>query len=231
MASCKKKEESSSATKLAFKVHFVWDDEPLVLNSQSYITPGLDSIVFKRLCYLLSDFKVRKKNGTWINISDSYAYVDAGKGYTDFSFADVPQGSYDSVSFMIGLDSVVNYGDPKKWPETHPLNPVYSNMHWSWTQGYVFYAMEGYYYHPDQALFSLHIAFLQNRVRYKMAGNIELSGTRTINLQFDAKEAFQNPRVYVIDEDGNFSHSENDNGLANKIRDNLATAFRLLNVE
>lgn len=230
---CKKPTDNTApkSTSVTFKVNHVWANAPLVFDAQHYITPGLDSIYLKRLGYILSDFKLKSKNGEWISVEDAFAYIDPAKGRTNFSFNNVPAGNYDSLSFMMGLDSATNFGNPNQWPSGHALDPLTSNLHWNWAQGYVFYAMEGYYYLPNQGLFSLHVAFLENQVHYKFGGSIDLSSSKTITMQFNVLEAFQNPRDYVIGEDGNFTHSINDNGLATKISSNLRTAFSILKVE
>ncbi len=230
---CKKTEDPKPAdpNKVTFTINHVWANNPFVFDTQNYITPGLDSVYFKRIAYLLSGFKLKNSNGIWVDVPDGYAYVDPTKSITTFAFTGIPAGQYDSLKFMIGLDSVPNFGDPNQWPSGHALEPVTDNLHWSWAQGYVFYAMEGYYFMPDQKLFSLHMAFLENRVHYAFPAEINIGKTKNITLQFDVREVFQNPHQYVIGEDGSFTHSFDDNGLANLLRDNLATAFTVSSIK
>jgi hypothetical protein len=181
---------------------------------------------------LLSEFKLRKEDGTWVTIPNAYAYINPREGRTEFQFSEVPGGKYTAVSYMIGLMPDVNHGNPNQYPSGHALDPLTNNLHWTWSQGYVFIALEGYYYTTGaQKLFSLHIAFTENQVPYTMEGNFDLTQSRKLTFNFDAREIFQNPEMYIFSEDGTVTHSGNDNGLALKVSTNLRTAMTFVKAE
>lgn len=229
---CKKEEPldpKPGAPGLNFSINHLWQDEDIVLNNEFYITPGKDSVRFVKVAYLLSQFKLKTTAGNWVEIPESFAYVNLQKGITSFSFDNIPQGSYAAIAFMIGLDSAVNTSNPNQYPPDHPLNPIYNGMHWDWNQGYIFYSMEGFYYVPDEKTFSVHMAFINNQVHYELAQDFTYDGSTTINLDFDVQEVFQNPGNYVIPIDGDFTHSNDE--LAARISDNLSTTFSINSIE
>lgn len=51
--------------------------------------------------------------------------------------------SVEAVSFYIGVDTPINHADPSLQPMGHPLAPKSPSMHWGWTDGYRFVAIEG----------------------------------------------------------------------------------------
>ena len=51
--------------------------------------------------------------------------------------------SIEGVNFHIGVDAGKNHADPASYNMSHPLAPKNPSMHWGWTSGYRFIAMEG----------------------------------------------------------------------------------------
>ena len=228
---CKKEEPLPSPTDSAlhFSIQHIWEDQNLEFETKSYTTPGGDSVRFSKTSYLLSEFKLQNQAGEYIALPNSFAFINPRKEYTTFSFDSIPYGNYKAITFMIGLVDSVNTSDPNQYPPEHPLNPILNGMHWDWNQGYVFYTMEGYYYDPDEKLFSIHMAFANNRVRCRLEEPFIYDGGTNINLLFDMKEVFQNPVEYVFSEHGDFTHE--DDGLAFLIGKNLTTVFSVKSIQ
>lgn len=49
----------------------------------------------------------------------------------------------EGVKFSIGVPSSVNNQDPAQWTGSHPLAPKSPSMHWGWSAGFRFVALEG----------------------------------------------------------------------------------------
>jgi hypothetical protein len=50
----------------------------------------------------------------------------------------------EKIQFSIGVDGAHNHLDPASYPSNHPLAPKNPTMHWGWTSGYRFIALEGF---------------------------------------------------------------------------------------
>lgn len=49
----------------------------------------------------------------------------------------------EKITLAIGVNSAVNHLDPSTYSSSHPLAPKSPSMHWGWTAGYRFVALEG----------------------------------------------------------------------------------------
>lgn len=72
--------------------------------------------------------------------SEGYHLIDAGDvNSLTFDLADVPAGQYDKISFLLGVDST----GILEGAAGGALDPVSSQMFWSWNSGYVAVKVEG----------------------------------------------------------------------------------------
>lgn len=94
-----------------------------------------------RLSYYLSGLEIIHDGGQHQAFPDVYLLVHGDQSSYPLGLADIQ--SIEGVAFNIGVDSVNNHGDPALWPEDHPLAYQTPSMHWGWTSGYRFLAMEG----------------------------------------------------------------------------------------
>ncbi|MEZ4981786.1 MAG: MbnP family protein [Saprospiraceae bacterium] len=97
---------------------------------------------YTRVQYYIAEITLTHDGGTETKIDDTYLLVDASKN------ASIDLGSHaitnlEKVSFSIGVDPRNNHADPASFPNGHPLAPVFPSMHWGWTAGYRFIAIEG----------------------------------------------------------------------------------------
>lgn len=95
-----------------------------------------------RLEYYISNISITHDGGMVTPINNHYILVDASQNVME------DLGSYnitnvESISFYIGVDTPNNHADPSLQPNGHPLAPKSPSMHWGWTAGYRFVAMEG----------------------------------------------------------------------------------------
>ena len=77
------------------------EDQSLRLHSLRYKQQEVYSVT--RLSYLLSNFSIQRDTGEWVELKNQYAYIDEGKRRTRFFLKDVPEGSYKSIRFTLGV--------------------------------------------------------------------------------------------------------------------------------
>ncbi|HHS95916.1 MAG TPA: T9SS type A sorting domain-containing protein [Phaeodactylibacter sp.] len=173
-----------------------------------------------RLEYYLSEISIIHDGGTVTNIEDFWALVDA----TEETIIDLGMhniNDVEAVHFYVGVDPEHNHLDPASWPADHPLAPQFPSMHWGWTPGYRFLAIEGYGGTDYNQLFQLHGIgdenYFKNEVDLSATANngavtIDIYGDYTRILENisvnegvvvhgafgDAKKALQNTRDFVF---------------------------------
>ena len=185
-----------------------------------------DTLIFTRSDFLLSNFKLTADDGSVIKFENTYAFVKGASPDTIKLPLSIPSGNYVGISFDLGLDSAANHSDPSTWLPNHPLNPSLNNLHWGWTGGYVFAALEGYYQNMGvKTPWLYHIALNENQTAVNLSGSFELSDFKTLEIKWNAEMLFHNLFSLRPGIDGDFTHSTNDNGLAKKLVQNLSTSF------
>lgn len=131
-----------------------WGQKDIYLNVNHYLgkekfelqkntTNNLDHrFHITRIDYFISNITLYHDNGIATSFPDTYILSRNGEdirvniGRTDII-------ALDSISFLVGIDSINNHGDPTLWPADHALAPKSPDMHWGWASGYRFVAIEG----------------------------------------------------------------------------------------
>src|SRR5436190_5827018 len=124
--------------------------KPLAFDALTNVTKTGQRTSITRLDLLLTDFALRRENGSWIENTNWSAYISGRNGRTTCEVSDVPEGTYDAIRFTVGVPANLNHADPAQFPPLHPLNPSVNGMHWNWQGGYVFFAMEGHWLAPSR---------------------------------------------------------------------------------
>ena len=114
---------------------------PFALNTGAQNNLG-DDFNISRLEYYLSQFTVVHDGGIETEINNVYALVDASAA-TVIDLGNHNITSVEAIRFYIGVDSATNHLDPASYDATHPLAPKSPSMHWGWSSGYRFVALEG----------------------------------------------------------------------------------------
>jgi len=92
-----------------------------------------------RLDCLLSGLALQKKDGTWRESRDWFAYLSATSGRLTAQGSGIPAGEYTGIRFRIGVDEVTNKSDPHRYAPDDPLNPQVNGLHWGWQGGTFFW--------------------------------------------------------------------------------------------
>jgi hypothetical protein len=110
---------------------------PLILDSVTYTNPFAENYTVSKFKYYISNlyFAGDKKN---IAVKESYYLVDEKDTLTKSILLTVPAGNYDSLSFLLGVDSLKNVSGA----QTGALDPA-NDMFWTWNTGYVMAKLEG----------------------------------------------------------------------------------------
>lgn len=161
----------------------------------SYSLSGPSDYQIFRLEYYISEIEIIHDGGQRTSIDDKYIIVDPTQQLNEllgtFSFT-----SIDSIKFSIGVDSSANHDDPATYAMDHPLAPRFPAMHWGWTAGYRFTAIDGYTGSNINEIFSVHSLGDQNYFSQTHAATLDtINGDIFIELDADYEKALRN--VYV----------------------------------
>ena len=214
---------------LEIALRHTFHGEPLMLDSLRYANSAGETMSFTRLSYLLSGFALEGDDGTWIELPEQQAWIDAARRRTTLRLDGVPAGKYRALRFHVGPDAAANAGDPAKLAADHPLNPNLNGLHWSWQGGYIFLAVEGRYRGPAAELagYAHHLARDPNRTRVSLAAALDLTHDSAALLDFDLGTLFNAPRPLSFAKDGVATHSREGDPVAAALVANLPGAFRV----
>jgi cytochrome c peroxidase len=216
---------------LEISVRPTWVGAPLALNSWRYVDSGGDNFSITRLSYLLSGFAFERMDGSWLELTNQFAWMDAEKERTSVKVI-VPADEYRSLRIHVGLDANANHADAAQFAVNHALNPNLNGLHWSWQGGYVFLALEGLWRkHGALDGFSYHLARDTNRVRIQLQAPLYLTNDARLELDFDLADLLGKPRALAFGKDGSSTHSREGDSVATALATNLAGAFRVRRVE
>lgn len=157
-----------------------------------------------RLEYYISGITIIHDNGTATPVPDTWILVNAASA-TEVELGSFPITEVEAIHFTIGVDPEHNHLDPASFPSSHPLAPKSPSMHWGWTAGYRFLALEGYGGPQYNQLIQLHGLGDQNYIKTRVNLNaVVLNNQVTIHLDADYTRALENISVNA----GIIEHSE-----------------------
>ncbi|MGD1844182.1 MAG: MbnP family protein [Salibacteraceae bacterium] len=96
-----------------------------------------------RLQYYIAEIRLVHDGGQEIQIPNTWLLVDAqDMVYEDLGAHNIT--TLEGIKFGIGVEAAYNNLDPSTYVAGHPLALHLPSMHWGWTAGYRFVALEGY---------------------------------------------------------------------------------------
>ncbi len=103
-----------------------------------------DNLTFKitRLEYYISEIQLVYDGGQTIDLEDVFLLVNTDQEV--YELGDFEVENIEAINFHIGVPEAENHADPSAWDADHPLAPQNPSMHWGWTAGYRFIALEGF---------------------------------------------------------------------------------------
>lgn len=132
---CRPDRPEKELTYLELRLSSKIGNDDLTFNQTITNDLGID-YSFTRCSIYMSNFQLGE-----LPIEDSYVFINA----TDLTqtIFEVEPGTYNSVSFISGLDSLTNHSDPSVHEEGHPLELQNPSTHWNWASGYLMIILEG----------------------------------------------------------------------------------------
>lgn len=132
---------AQAQTPVYLKINHLLAGQPYAFGTATSNNLG-NAFNFSRTDYYLSQITLTYDGGQDTTFSDLYVLVKAQEPTNvylgDFSFT-----TLEKVSFGIGVDTSMNHKDPSVLPANHPLSFQSPAMHWGWSAGYRFVAIEG----------------------------------------------------------------------------------------
>ncbi len=207
--------------------------KPLELNTGNYTNPFGETYSVSKFKYYISHFSLASVQG-FINEDESFYLVDESKpDPLHFSFT-VGVGNYNSLNFMLGVDSLHNVSGA----QSGALDPL-NDMFWTWNNGYIMAKLEGH--SPQSKIVNNKLEFhiggfmgenkvLKNITLHFPPGkilNIQQGKTSEIVIEADIDTWWQHPNDIKIAEHPVCS---TPGALAKKIADNYSKMFSIKNV-
>ena len=113
--------------------------QPLVLNTQTYTSPGNQEYTISDFKYYISNIKLYSPDLLPWEEGESYHFVNQlAPESKSIILTNIEPGTYDSLIFAIGIDNNRNHTGA----QTGALDPA-NGMLWDWNTGYKFLQLEG----------------------------------------------------------------------------------------
>lgn len=214
------------AQQVRLEMNPVWSGRPLVL-AQPIKDTKLTGFSLIRFDGLLSELALQRTNGTWLE-SDAWHVFFSVEQQRLTAMADgLPPEPFQAIRFRVGIDAKTDVSDPQAWPPGHPLHPDVCGLHWGWSSGYVFLAVEGHWESsPGQRSgFSYHLAGAEEPMMVELPVQFSGAQSSTIRLRFDVDRMLD---AGAVVREATSTHSRSGDALASRLK---ATAVRSFAVE
>jgi hypothetical protein len=230
---------NASAAGLQVEIIPRFNGAPLSFDSVTNRTSAGQLISVTRLDFLVSNFALKREDGSWLGLSNWQAYVNTRESRTSFELPAIPGGRYGAVRFLVGLTTELNHADPAQYPAEHPLNPNFDGLHWGWQGGYVFMALEGHWVNggaqklvPEfgsaeaiEGAFSFHIANDPQLMTVEIPISLELNASYSLRLALNVAKIFDGQNEIHLLDNNSTTHSRSGDPLASKLCQNIERAF------
>lgn len=153
-AACDKQESPKIDTTKngQFSIEFdhIVGEETFGLEPRTYTNAKSEKFRITELRYFISNIKLFNEDGSIYTVpqEESYFLINAADRHSRFTKVDVPEGNYDKIQFILGVDSLRSAMPVEKRTGVLSFNPENghdgSNMYWGWNSGYIFFKLEGY---------------------------------------------------------------------------------------
>src|SRR5688572_26051549 len=102
-------------------------NQVLAINTGTYINQNSDTFYLTTYRYYISNIKLKREDGFVYTEPESYRIIEGNDSSScKFSLQNVPLGNYNSIEFIIGVDSARNCNGA----QTGALDPL-ADMYWS----------------------------------------------------------------------------------------------------
>jgi hypothetical protein len=136
------------ATDITINFTHTVDGSDLITNSMIYTNEAGEDYDIQTLKYLISDITLHAEDGSSLQL-DAVHFIDISDESTfSFTYNDVPNDNYTSISFDMGLDTAKNinnlyinesYHSAMAWPETNGGGYHYMKLEGAYNNDSTFY--------------------------------------------------------------------------------------------
>lgn len=216
------------AQQLRLELNLVWRDRPLVL-AQPIQASKADGFSITRLDGLLSELALQRTNGTWLESDAWHVFFSAEQQRLTATADGLPAEPFQAIRFRVGVDAKTDRSDPQVWPPGHPLHPDVCGLHWGWSSGYVFLAVEGHWQSASGQRdgFSYHLAGAETPMMVELPVQYSGAQSSTIQLRFDVAQVLNDGAIVG---EATSTHSRPGDALAQRLKTNITRAFAIESV-
>jgi cytochrome c peroxidase len=195
----------------------------LVQNSLTLTNSSGQPFSISRLDLLLSAFALRRSDGSWLEKTNWNAYVSLADKRLNVRVPELPVGTYNTVRYHVGLVPEVNHGNPAQYAADHPLNANLNGLHWSWADGYVFFAIEGHWRNNEgkNAGYSFHLGNDPMLMTVELPLALELNSDTGIDMSLAIEKVLD----LQFEESTAATHSRKGDEVATRLKRNVERAF------
>jgi hypothetical protein len=115
----------------------------MVLDQTVFTIWNNKKVKLTRAEFYISEVELHHPDGTMMPLTDQYILVNALNPTADYPVGSWPIESAHGATLHLGVPQAVNHNDPAALPSSSPLSPQNPTMHWGWSAGYRFMAIEG----------------------------------------------------------------------------------------
>ncbi|MDI9320567.1 MAG: T9SS type A sorting domain-containing protein [Phycisphaerales bacterium] len=174
--------------KVTLTIKHMLGSTPFAFGTTSTNSLG-QSFNITRVDYYISQITIIHDGGKTTSVPNKYILA-TGSANVNEELGTFSVTNVEGIKFHIGVEAPTNNGDPSLWPSTHPLAPKSPSMHWGWSAGYRFIALEGKAGPSVSTTYEMHglgnANYFQQTV---MVAGVNIGSNVTINLDADYKEA------------------------------------------
>ncbi len=218
---------------LVFSFNALVNNSKLIATNKAYTNAGQDLFTVTRFSYYISNIRLTREDGQVFAEPESYHLINHVDGKTSFTVTGLPEGTYTSVDFLIGVDVERN----RSGAQNGDLD-VTNGMFWDWDQGYVFFKLEGSYLAKNQsaeAYYAIHVGGFEGKYNcikqchFNAPTSIAAKESNVVKLTYTTviDEIFVNPKTIAIND---YLVSPSDSCMK-MVADNYADMFQLTKVE
>ncbi|PSL28150.1 MbnP family protein [Chitinophaga ginsengisoli] len=142
---CSRKNGQDTLAPLSIEFDNIAGDQNLQLGTGVYKNTAGETYSVDVLQYYISNISLTRTDGFTYTVpqDSSYFLIREQDAQTRFANVRVPEGEYNRLAFMVGVDSLRNTMDIAR--RTGVLDPAggMEGMYWDWNSGYIFFKMEG----------------------------------------------------------------------------------------
>lgn len=210
--------------------HNFVDADPLVYG-KLYKNPHGDPYTVSKFNYYISNIVLTKNDNSKVTIANQYQIIEQADDTTrTVKLNGVPEGSYKSISLVLGVDSARN----NSGAQNGGLDPNYaSDMYWGWNQGYIFLKLEGNSDSSASKSITFHMGGSKGTYKTQREMSIDFvaaeasvskTSTPTLHLNVNVNEMFKSPNLIAFSVNSNAQSAGTK--LAKVIADNYADMIK-----